>query len=107
MNQIQSDRYKSTIEPANEQMEKFIENGKKMNLSHELVTVVRYYIENKRSSKYRKEECEWNGEKQGCTGWVTTNKEDTRKTNKSHSAFHVPLIKIEMQHDNNFLLFEN
>lgn len=22
-------------------------------------------------------------------------------------AFHVPLIKIEMQHDNNFVLFEN
>lgn len=62
INQNQSDRYKSAKEPANEQMEKVIENEIKMNSSHELklelVTVDRYYIENKRSSKYRKEECE-------------------------------------------------
>lgn len=62
MNQNQSNRYKRATEPANEQIEKVIENGIKRNSSHELklelVTVDRYYIENKRSTKYRIEECE-------------------------------------------------
>lgn len=31
----------------------------------------------------------------------------THKTNAEQCAFHVPLIKIEMQHDNNFVLFGN